>query len=542
MGNFADYYYSRVKGTATIGGKAVPLQWFRVTYGIDTIPVATFGVSIGRDASSLSRSSAVGLLSSISPFTPVELSLQIAPGVGGAAPPGKSQGFPSGSFKIFEGFIRTPGSDKVMEGANATLTFDCFGASAGLGGSTQMATGYASQDIEGFGTAITVGTKVNGTISLSHVQQLIKSLDSVLRDVGQTIFSVFSELIKTTSAWNNVTNSAANDAINRLNLDGQGTGALKAPPLRLNQTFAGPASDRLLISLASFYVSRVWDRWRASPLYPGADLWEVLMAIREGMLFHYVPAVNEDALVPLTLNLGGSVGDNRFIEPNEFWQIRFTPQDIDRKFYAYTTKAAMFGTALTNSLFQGRMPAAQRIGYAEIGGLVGNGVAGKMLLIDALNEAPFVLCPGAPASDGGLGGKQAYDASGSTGTAPTTDQGTVTDTYYSAALGNGVAGARLHDELFKHRICQITGRFRMDLSPGTLVKIRTPADRFSPNGGDMYYGHIGQVDLVGGDQGGGGQLGTQLTLLNIRTQLEQDSYTTPEHPLYKLKWEGGSLI
>jgi hypothetical protein len=116
------------------------------------------------------------------------------------------------------------------------------------------------------------------------------------------------------------------------------------------------------------------------------------------------------------------------------------------------------------------------------------------------------------------------------------DHGAIMDIWYGSDMGKRLAQYELYNRVFTHREGTITGRFRLDIAPGSLVKIQTIGDRFVGKS-ESLYGHAIRVRLTCGNT-----LETTVWLKAIRTEFEHETYTTPEHPLYKHRWPGAMLV
>ena len=203
-----DYYYLRVSGRVNINGKDYPLLFFSVTYAIDTIPTAMIGMPIGKNASTGSISAAEGLISTLEPFTPIDVYVTIKP-FDRAAPPGKSQGFPSGEFKVFTGYVAMPGMRKSFDSSTASLVVGAFGIAGGFGGTTQYTRGMTSPNPMGIGPAITAV----GNRTAEYFDKGIEKAfgDQFKEDCAKGILNMFNTIAAETVALSAGSNADASN-------------------------------------------------------------------------------------------------------------------------------------------------------------------------------------------------------------------------------------------------------------------------------------------------------------------------------------------
>jgi hypothetical protein len=135
-----------------------------------------------------------------------------------------------------------------------------------------------------------------------------------------------------------------------------------------------------------------------------------------------------------------------------------------------------------------------------------------------------------------LGGATVPDAADPTTNYVETDFGGVINVWVKLAMGDGYASAVLRNKMFAHRKCSITGRFRLDIAPGSLVKIKTIGERFVSESEELY-GHAYAVFL----RGEPGRMETTVSVIAVRTQAEHDSLTVDKHPLFEKRWVGAML-
>jgi hypothetical protein len=132
------------------------------------------------------------------------------------------------------------------------------------------------------------------------------------------------------------------------------------------------------------------------------------------------------------------------------------------------------------------------------------------------------------------GGKETDSAAAS--------QAALESQYLDSNLGNDIAAAVLHDNLFDHRRMKIGGRLRFDIAPGSLLQINTVGEKFTGES-DVLFGHVNSVTIEVGEVGGGESFArTEFELVHVRSKTEHETLTVTEHPLYGVPWYGGQLL
>jgi hypothetical protein len=187
------------------------------------------------------------------------------------------------------------------------------------------------------------------------------------------------------------------------------------------------------------------------------------------------------------------------------------------------------------SLCQEGLQIGKTLGYAELNDKfdlpLGGQVAGKLVTVP---PPDFLICPGPPVV--GLGGAAVPDAATPTTEYLETGFGKDLNVWVRWKMGNGYADTVLRNKVFQHRLCTIYGRFRLDIAPGSLVKIKTIGERFVSES-EIFYGHANSVTL----RCVPGRMATEVSVIAVRTELEHEKYTVPNHPLYDTRWAGAML-
>lgn len=546
-----DYFYTSVQATVLIGGKEYPLSNFKITYTINEIPVATFGIALGRSVTNGPDkvSTAHGMFDSIKPFTPVEIKTKLTAKDGrffsnsGDSIAKRDSGLKNGQFQtVFKGFLFTPTQEKTA-GRSATLTFQALGYFAAMGGSTEVTTGLISTKLESGADviAIQLGTSLSAKTAYHNLGALIRTR-SDKRNVDDFLLTdLFPSILQMINSYESVGAGGSGGAGGVAGARAVNTSAraelerLRNYPLGssvLSLDYGTTPKELYDKALARQYNDALNKRWFDS----GADLWTILKEFSYLFAFKIVPAIEHDALIAVTYGLNGEPW--RAFEPSDYWQIHLTPDAFTKEFYSYVGSVGLNAPNTYHSLFQDKLPKGVAIGFARLPNLgVGSltaDVAGRMVTEDT---PTFMLCPGPASKESGLGGRPAPDAANPNTAIQSGNHGEDMRVWYGRDMGNSYAQVILHDKVFEHRTCTITGRFRLDIAPGSLVRIRTIGDRFVGKD-EILYGHAIRVTL---SCDSGSDLSTEVLIGSIRTKTEHELYTVPVHPLYKKRWVGAML-
>ena len=530
MADVPDRYYVRVRAKALINGEELPLQSFSVNYVLNDIPTAELEIALGRGMSGPGKgkvSSGWGMLSSIKPFTPVEIKINLEAENGKFSGSDEDDGLKQGTDQtIFKGFLFTPSQSKDRLGSSASLLFQAIGAPAAIAGTTQFAVGLANTKPDKAGNSQIVARLGAANTKLSNIDVFIKQSSAINR-INDFVLDLYELIAKATGAFSLTDNRSALSAINRMRGYPLGTSTIVLE-------FGPNINARYWqMAMARFYAEKILGKWRNPE--SGADLWAVLREITQSLLVHIVPAIEHDAMAPITLGLGGQQW--RTYNPSDYWGITLTPDPFTPEFYSYVGKVGMYMPSSSYSLLQEKLEVGKTMGYADLDKKfdtsLGETIGGKAIII---RTPQFLLCPGPSGPSTGLGGTPTPDAADPRTFIQEVKFGDIITVFMARRLGDDFCRCMLHDKIFAHRKGVIVGRFRLDIAPGSLLKIKTIGERFVGEV-EVFYGHAYFVTL----RGGNGRMETQVGVVSIRTETEHEQFTVPEHPLYQTRWAGAKL-
>lgn len=531
--NFGNYYYVKVAARCVINNIPLPMSSVALVYGINSIPVATVSLPIGRVAGGNafdSISNAMTFLLNLQPFTTVQIFATLTASPSGRATPNGPVGFPDGKeFLIFDGFIKSPGAVNTFN--SASIEIECMGKTAALAGSTQMINGSIEAVPTNGGTLAV--SFFGGGLQATLQDALVKQTGGKVTDLWNGLLKiVFDDVLPGLNAWNDpkdpatVANNFADQAIKRINT----FKALSKAGSDVNIDISSAPTDLIARQICATAMVIFYDTWANN----NGTLWQATLATANEFGFKYITAIEDDGILPVFYGLGGDPW--RTIKPNEYEQIRLDSR-TDEEFFSYPTKVGLFSTITFSNPWQGTSPPTQLVGIGSVGETALSGT-GRLVL----RQAPhWLMPPAAPGQATTQPGGAVPDASNPT-PIPVNDYGIQEAAYFAGLVGNNYANAVLYDMMFSHRTAVMSGRIRFDIAPGSLLQIITPGERFTGEQSELW-GHVSavKIDISLTGQGNTGYARTGFALTNIRTKKEHATLTLPKHPVFAQAWMGGKL-
>ena len=521
---FSNFYRVDFRAYAKVDGIKVPISFFNIGYRVDAIPDAYIEMALGREGVSGSISTAQGLVSKLKPFSTLEIYVNTTFEKGRAA--ASSPGLVSGiDIRVFDGYVHLPSYERSnsLSGGSQGLSLTGFGKMGGLAGTTQMVRGTViSAPSKGLGQISSRAGSGNVVTSNIFDSLLRKTIESDLWLSG--IYPIMMSAAQTVSAWSEFKgNDFAVGALSRIN-------KFKVFPEAVLNLSALAGSDvdggffrrSLAITLANtFYAS-----WAADD--KTGTLWDALVSLANVFYFHIVPGVEEDGVVPLVWNLGGE--PYATLEASDYTQLS-RKEMSDAGMYTYITQIGLKSRIFQTGEYQDQISRTQSLGYAGIpDGILGG--QGQLRLV----EAPAWILPTEASGNISInpGGELPDAAQPEALQAVIDKQGQFEGALISSMLGNGLAKQILHDNLFFHRKALLGGRFRLDIAPGSLLRVLTPAV-FTSNDSDTFFAHVQETRLQGGTRGNDSFATTQFSLIGVRSGNEHKTISTKyvsKSPLY----------
>lgn len=524
---FANYYYNKVSAKVKVDGKEFPCSGISVTYALGTIPTGNLSFAVGRSLSEKTFNQVaetMTLITDLTPFVPVEVFLTVEPQPADrAAPPGKDKGFPSGEFRVFTGFLGSPRMSKTYGSASATLDIGIFGAPAGLAGSTQNVVGATIGTVGGGGENTIINLR-NYSPSSTMYNALCRSLDIRSDVYTEGLKKLMDAVTLAKGCFIAEDNATAKVAIERINKGG----VIPKSNLSLGIAPGGAFKEMLQSALTKTIIQDFWNMYK-----PGTTitLWDAMADFTRNFKVSFVPAVEEDAVVALTPNLGGDAW--AVIDPSEYFNMGESANFSSPNFFSYITSVALGTTGFSTSPWQNKTAIAGILGAFSINSKLKARGSGQLL---KLNVPPWLIPPGAPGKSASNPGGAVPDKGNAQDIPPPPPdklQGEREATFFTSAklLGNAYCETVLHEVLFGHREMSISGRLRLDIAPGSLVQVNTIGERFT-NKKDKIYGSVLSTTLNVGTDGQTGVAQTTFNITHLRSSTEHKELTTKKHPMY----------
>jgi hypothetical protein len=351
---------------------------------------------------------------------------------------------------------------------------------------------------------------------------------------------LFYALIETPSVWGNSPNDSATEALERMDDEAVFTGkSTNELPLQI-------VSSELPPDYVKEWVGRkigmdIFDSWR------DGDLWAALLRVAQEFKFSVVPLISTASCVPVYGVLNGE--PHRYITTDDYTDIQLdvqTPMKIVKYVAVGSLVSSDYATTPITAAIIGMHSAEAAWNDPELG------AQGHTVV----EPAPAWLLGTIPigfVTRDSLGGRQMIIPDAVNPTANVTEQKEDYQEIYSKFLksevGDMYAKTICQHLLFAERRGKVSGRFRLDIAPGSLVKVQVINDKFAEEDADekVLYGLVTQVDLEvrAGAEGASGQAHTTFQLGFVRTAAEHeakgDALTSESHPLYDTRFTGVKL-
>lgn len=520
-----------------------------IEWGVNAIPRAVLTLAVGRTGNEAKRPAAVHkALDRLQYKTPARIYATIEVTGSSLVGAGKvgTDDFPQGEFLLFEGYashygfaksIGSAGFNLVIEHWTASLTFSSavsgvshpsnpldllFPSTVRLASPDTAAGRAASGGLTGIGLAQSVmGADATEDLwgkAILRWYDLIVEKDHLLDPaIGGGL-----QLVLGLDGTARKPNAAAQEALARMRPRDD------MPALHLD--VADPAFVTVATNVRQEIAGLSLDGGLG-----GQTLWDNLIELSGRYLFAVVPLIDRTLIVPWNPCLRSAYKDVYATEYSNVERGSNVPLQL-RAMALYGTFSADAGGNAGDS-----------DGFKDIGlgGVYApGGVEGVVKIIPAPSWLAGVAAQlYTRVGGGGPGGlvRNAGAAPVAGAPAPPADPG--------AALGglkdtlNKFARAAYHNEVLAFRTATLSGKFRLDIAPGSIVRVHVTPEKFLADDdlGKVLYGAVTGVILDISAEAGRCQ--TVLRLAHVRSEEENksDRFTAAVHPLYKTTWKGERL-
>lgn len=534
-----DYYYVRFSAYAEVGGEEIDITGLDITYALNLIPSASIFPTVGREPTNNKEAKAVDVLLAAQPFTPVKIYAKFETEKDSAS---DDPGFPyDKDVLLFDGYITgvTYQSTRNPAGGSVSLVAGATGWLAGLAGTSSQTKKTTIKGPGNFAEAANLSS--SNKISVFNLQSAFAVDPSgITTDLwAEFIKPFYLELVGTASVWGDAPNSSADSALAKMDDE---------------NVFAGDATNTLpftfsvgtKLSIAQKFIAEelgkdVFYRWRKT------DLWSALMGMAYSYKFAIVPLIETASCCAAYGALNGK--EHRYITTNDYTDIMLsvrTPMKIVKIVIAGTLPSSPYSPTPIVGAIVGLHSAESAWTDPELG------ATGQTIVLPAPNWLTGML-PVGDITRMSVGGKGLVipDAVNPTANVevPETDYQAFYNNYLLSDLGDRYAKTIAQHMLFEERTGQVTGRFRLDIGPGSLVKVQVIDDKFGEKDAEekAIYGQVqsASLRLRAGAAGAVGMAGTRFNINYVRTAAEHeapgDVLTASKHPLYDTRFVGVKL-
>jgi len=548
MATNKNYYRVRWSAYAEINDERVDIAQFRITYALDSIPQAEFSPVVGRDPSTGKEAKALETILDAQPFSSVRIYVKGETEEDSPQAPGRP-GFPfDEDVKIFEGYYQGVrySSGRNPTGGSVTVRGVASGWLLGLLGTSAQVNLNTVKGPGGFSEIANVGTEQNiNPHALFNVSNaFVTTADKAVQDLWKEFIKpLFLALTEVKDVWGESDNESAMEALERMDDESAfeddialSFGSIRGsvPPKMLGNWLGGNVAKRL------YYL------WR------GSSIWQALQTMAVDFAFHIVPLIDTATCAPVFGMLGGAAYIT--IKPDEYHDVGMefqTPELITTLIVISEAIAQMDGFASQGITGVIVGQASAKDVWAGPGVYVKGSIVkiyapmwlqtepligeitrlslgkNKMAIPDAVNPDAFEITP-----------------------TTAEDYAAIYDNYLTSNAGDAYAKVKLLDVMFQSRSGYVSGRFRLDIAPGSTIAVEViGGGKFSQAASEpkCVYGLVNNVvlEMNAGMEGGTGSANTSINMTNIRTGQEQTGYggllTEDTHPIFDKAFRGAKL-
>jgi hypothetical protein len=536
----ADYYYVKWSAYAELDGAEQPISGLRIEYKLDTLPSAQILLTVGREPTSNKEAGTVEAFLQAKPYTKVKIYIKGETEMD--SPKGSSDpGFPyNEDVMVFDGYLqgltyrsrRTP-----VGGSTVSLVANCVGWLAALGGSVSSTQTNTVKGPGGFDEIINLGPggAAFDVSSTFNVDARGVITDLWLRYLKEMFIAMTATEQK--NVWGGTSNDAAFEALQRMDNYGPlsgNTGGSTELPLEFPISRMGIDAKYIQKFLVDQLGQTIYGMWR------NHDMWTVLTTLADDFKFTIIPLIDTAYCAPVFPTL--SEEPMKTIGADEYYSIDYEA-DAQSNFVRL---AVVDNTGSTSNPFATGARVSAVIGLYEIA----NVLEGLTKEISAPSWLTIVSSNGVLTrkSIGGdkLGIPDCVNPDAFS-EKPDDNYDEIYSNYVTSEIGDDYAQLALQALFLGLRLGTLSGRFRLDIAPGSTIAIEVVNDKFSTPDAEpaLIYAIVTGVrlELNAGSFQGTGNAGTTFSISHIRSKDEHENpdLTAREHPIYRARFVGVPL-
>lgn len=537
----ARWGYYKLRAWAVLDGKTIDVAGFQVDFELNSIPRATVRLPLGRQVPSNAASAIHGLVQSLTEQVPIQVYCQVA-ATSTSDRSVRGLGLPTGAFLCFDGYAAGGGYARNNQGAaqyaiacNHWLTRlnqgSAFSASSHPGNPARYSYGALMPSAADTGA-------LNWT-AITGASDVITQGNLATDAWGSAFHPWFRRLASSDGFW-----------ATEVNLKGDGTNkpALLAldrmkPGLKYGVAAQLRSTLSIDVDVAAEIAADVVKLTSDPTFAANQTLWDILVAnLAPDYLLAVVPRVASALVVPYIPGNRGTAGAAYAkILAQEYVGIQVDAA-MRRPLRAYGILSSL---ATRDGATMDDTPEDASTG---IGGWYDTKKDGTVMIQPGPRWMNAILSPSryVDAASGGdlkaIGNAQ-FPGAGAAGDAGAQAKDRAKNTI--KPLLDAYAKARYAQEVLQGRQAVITGAFRLDIAPGSLVEIEGASEQFIADLDQFGLGYFGEVLRVSlSVDAETPAVGTAFHVGNVRSAAENadDKTSVDGHPLYEATFQGCPLV
>ena len=540
-----NYYHVKCSAYAKLGGEEVDITGFEAVYELNQVPSIKIFPTVGKDPSSGKEAEAVSKFLAATQYTELQVFAKFETELDN--PESGDPGFPYDTdVKIFDGYVLGCSYVAATAGGVGALQLECTGAGwlAGLGGTDVNSVGTTLKGPLGWTELANPTAEKGGKPGVFDINAplIAREPTFAIEDlwVGY-VKEVFYLILNNERVWGDTPNDPGKDALDRMDKQEifkspTSTGVLKLEFGR------GNVDDETLAQYLAQQVSKVlFSTWRSA----GGSLWDALLELARIFKFKVVPLIDTAGCCPVYGPLSGD--PYKTITTADYTSINILTGGKATSGKAGDRQLVVMQYAVVGSMDK---QSSTRSKTPKIEGLIGSyslraAKAGFTNGQSIVVQAPMWLAAEAPIgrrSRQSLGEKFLIaDAANPDALTkePEDDWNQIYNDIIKSELGDNYAQTLLQEANLSGRAGGLQGRFRLDISPGSMIRFEVIDDKFASESEDpqYMYGLVNSVKLIlksGGQGAASGTASTVFGLQYVRTQEEHEfgEITNPTHPYW----------
>jgi hypothetical protein len=530
--------YAQVRAYAYIAYERVDVVGFQVDYELNGIPRAAIRLPLGRN----SQTNDVATIHTIAAKLTEQQPVQIFCSFRNAAKSDKSVrtlGVPDKDFLLFDGFTSGGGYVRNNQGvAQYMVTCNSWLTQLNQGSIFSQSSHVANPAHYAYG-ALTIGAADSGSLDWTVLTEASRYVTSATlgKDVwGAAFFPWLTRLASQDGVWiveklllGAGSNAAAQLALSRM---APGYGGAPYQPLQFDPKLS------LNDDIATMIQNDVGMLTHDPEVLGNQTMWDTLVGrFASDYLFSIVPRVSDALVVPFTPGNRGAGGKAfETILSQEYTGVQADTASR-RPLRAYGILSSLFSR--TGYELPGQQPGPATMG---VGGWYDTFKSGTVMIQSGPRWTGALLAPMLAPTPGVIGCAVAPGA----GDPNDQNNKIPANARVAKSFLNAYAQARYAQEILQGRYGVVTGPFRVDIAPGSLVELEGASDVFSAADSDQlglpYFGEVLRVSFA--MDANAPMCGTAFHIGYLRSEAENNSDLTSvaKHPLYSQTFQGCALF